>query len=170
METITKLLDKISAYQVVNYLIPGSVLCVLLKHVVGYDIIAFSMMENVIICYFVGLVNSRLGSLILSPILKKCRVVQETPYDDFVRAEKFDAKITELSDINNVFRSFASAMLLLLISYGIKYIEVIEKFIISNFNWIAILSLLILFVFSIRKQAKFVKDRVEADKNPKGSI
>ena len=164
MEAITKLLDKISAYQIVNYIIPGSVLCVLLKHIVGYDIIAFSMIENVIICYFVGLVNSRLGSLILRPILKKCRLVKDAPYDDFVSVEKYDAKLTMLSDINNVFRSFASVMLVLLIAYGIKHIEIIEKYIITNFNWIAILFLLILFVFSIRKQTKFVKDRVEANK------
>lgn len=164
MEVVTKLLDKISAYQVVNYIIPGSVLCVLLKHMVGYDIIAFSMIENVIICYFVGLVNSRLGSLILRPILKKCRLVKDAPYDDFVSVEKYDAKLTMLSDINNVFRSFASVMLVLLIAYGIKHIEIIEKYIITNFNWIAILFLLILFVFSIRKQTKFVKDRVEANK------
>ncbi len=170
MEVVTKLLDKISAYQVVNYIIPGSVLCVLLKHMVGYDIIAFSMIENVIICYFVGLVNSRLGSLILRPILKKCRLVKDAPYDDFVRVEKYDAKLTVLSDINNVFRSFASVMLVLLIAYGIKHIEIIEKYIITNFNWIAILFLLILFVFSIRKQTKFVKDRVEANKNSKGAI
>lgn len=163
MEVVTKLLDKISAYQVVNYIIPGSVLCVLLKHMVGYDIIAFSMIENVIICYFVGLVNSRLGSLILRPILKKCRLVKDAPYDDFVSVEKYDAKLTMLSDINNVFRSFASVMLVLLIAYGIKHIEIIEKYIITNFNWIAILFLLILFVFSIRKQTKFVKDRVEAN-------
>lgn len=164
MEVVTKLLDKISAYQVVNYIIPGSVLCVLLKHMVGYDIIAFSMIENVIICYFVGLVNSRLGSLILRPILKKCRLVKDAPYDDFVNVEKYDAKLTMLSDINNVFRSFASVMLVLLIAYGIKHIEIIEKYIITNFNWIAILFLLIIFVFSIRKQTKFVKDRVEANK------
>lgn len=164
MEVVTKLLDKISAYQVVNYIIPGSVLCVLLKHMVGYDIIAFSMIENVIICYFVGLVNSRLGSLILRPILKKCRLVKDAPYDDFVSVEKYDAKLTMLSDINNVFRSFASVMLVLLIAYGIKHIEIIEKYIITNFNWIAILFLLILFVFSIRKQTRFVKDRVEANK------
>lgn len=164
MEVVTKLLDKISAYQVVNYIIPGSVLCVLLKHMVGYDIIAFSMIENVIICYFVGLVNSRLGSLILRPILKKCRLVKDAPYDDFVSVEKYDAKLTMLSDINNVFRSFASVMLVSLIAYGIKHIEIIEKYIITNFNWIAILFLLILFVFSIRKQTKFVKDRVEANK------
>ena len=170
METMTKLLDKISAYQVVNYIIPGSVLCVLLKHIVGYDIIAFSMIENAIICYFVGLVNSRLGSLILRPILKKCHVVKDAPYDDFVRAEKDDAKLTVLSDINNVFRSFASVMLVLLIAIGIKHVEVIEEYMITNFNWIAILSLFVLFIFSIRKQTKFVKDRVEANKNQKSLV
>ena len=167
---MTKLLDKISTYQVVNYIIPGSVLCVLLKHLVGYDVIAFSMIENIIICYFVGLINSRLGSLVLRPVLKLCKFVEDAPYSDYIKAEKQDAKLTELSDINNVFRSFASAMLLLLIAYGIKHIEVIENFIIDNFNWIAILSLLILFIFSMRKQTKFVKDRVEAHKKPKGSI
>lgn len=164
METITKLLDKISAYQAVNYFIPGSVLCVLLKHLVGYDVIAFSMIENIIICYFVGLINSRFGSLVLRPVLKSCRFVEDAPYNDFIKAEKQDAKLTVLSDINNVFRSFASAMLLLLIAYGIKHIEVIENFMIDNFNWIAILSLFILFVVSMRKQTKFVKDRVEMNK------
>ena len=170
METITKLLDKISTYQVVNYIIPGSVLCVLLKHLVGYDVIAFSMIENIIICYFIGLINSRLGSLVLRPVLKLCKFVEDAPYSDYIKAEKQDAKLTELSDINNVFRSFASAMLLLLIAYGIKHIEVIENFMIDNFNWIAILSLLILFICSMRKQTKFVKDRVEAHKKTKGSI
>jgi hypothetical protein len=118
----------------------------------------------------VGLVNSRLSSLILYPILKKTKFIKEAEYPNFVVAEKKDSKITILSDINNVFRSFASVMLVLLIAYGIKHIEIIEKYIITNFNWIAILFLLILFVFSIRKQTKFVKDRVEANKNSKGTI
>jgi hypothetical protein len=164
MEAITKLLDKISAYQVVNYIIPGSVLCVLLKHIVGYDIIAFSMIENVIICYFVGMVNSRLGSLILYPILKKTKFIKEAEYLDFVTAEKKDSKVTILSDINNVFRSFANVMLLLLCSLGIKNIDCISNFVVRNINWIAIISLFILFLFSVRKQTKFVRDRVEANK------
>ena len=165
METITKLLDKISAYQVVNYIIPGSVLCVLLKHIVGYDIIAFSMIENVIICYFVGLVNSRLSSLILYPILKKTKFIKEAEYPNFVVAEKKDSKITILSDINNVFRSFANVMLLLLCSLVIKNIDCISSFVVGNINWIAIISLLILFLFSVRKQTKFVRNRVEANKD-----
>ena len=165
MEIVTKLLDKLSSYQILNYLIPGSVYCVLLKHLVGYDIIHFSIVENVIICYFVGMVNSRLGSLILYPILKKTKFIKEAEYPDFVTAEKKDSKVTILSDINNVFRSFANVMLLLLCSLGIKNIDCIASFVVGNINWIAIISLLILFLFSVRKQTKFVRNRVEANKD-----
>lgn len=164
METLTKLLEKLSSYQILNYLIPGSVFCVLLKHLVGYDIVHFSMVENVIICYFVGMVNSRLGSLILYPILKKTKFIKEAEYADFVKVEKKDSKVTVLSDINNVFRSFANVMILLLCALGIKNIDCISNFLIGNINWIAIISLFILFLFSIRKQTKFVRDRIEANK------
>lgn len=164
MEALTKLIEKLSSYQILNYLIPGSVFCVLLKHLVGYDIIHFSMVENVIICYFVGMVNSRLGSLILYPILKKTKFIKEAEYPDFVAAEKKDSKVTILSDINNVFRSFTNVMLLLLCSLGIKNIDCISNFVIGNIDWIAIISLFIIFLFSVRKQTKFVRNRVEANK------
>ena len=164
MEIVTKLLDKLSSYQILNYLIPGSVFCVLLKHLVGYDIVHFSLVENVIICYFVGMVNSRLGSLVLYPILKKTKFIKEAEYPDFVTAEKKDSKITVLSDINNVFCSFANVMILLLCALGIKIIDCISNFLIGNINWIAIISIFILFLFSIRKQTKFVRDRIEANK------
>lgn len=164
MEALTKLIEKLSSYQILNYLIPGSVFCVLLKHLVGYDIIHFSMVENIIICYFVGMVNSRLGSLILYPILKKTKFIKEAEYPDFVAAEKKDSKVTILSDINNVFRSFTNVMLLLLCSLGIKNIDCISNFVIGNIDWIAIISLFIIFLFSVRKQTKFVRNRVEANK------
>ena len=164
MEALTKLIEKLSSYQILNYLIPGSVFCVLLKHLVEYDIIHFSMVENVIICYFVGMVNSRLGSLILYPILKKTKFIKEAEYPDFVAAEKKDSKVTILSDINNVFRSFTNVMLLLLCSLGIKNIDCISNFVIGNIDWIAIISLFIIFLFSVRKQTKFVRNRVEANK------
>ena len=164
MEALTKLIEKLSSYQILNYLIPGSVFCVLLKHLVGYDIVHFSMVENVIICYFVGMVNSRLGSLILYPILKKTKFINEAEYPDFVTAEKKDSKVTVLSDINNVFRSFANVMLLLLCALCIKNIDCISNFVIGNIDWIAIISLFIIFLFSVRKQTKFVRNRVEANK------
>lgn len=165
MEAITKILEKLSSYQILNYLIPGSVLCVLLKHLVGYDIISFSMVENVIICYFVGMVNSRLGSLILYPILKKTKFIKEADYPDFIAAEKKDAKVTILNDINNVFRSFANVMLLLLCALGVKNIECISNFVVANINWIAVISLFVLFLLSVRKQTNYVRKRVETNKD-----
>ena len=167
MDTVAKLIEKISTYQILNYMIPGSVLCVLLKYWVGYDLIAFSAVENVIIVYFVGMVNSRLSSLVLKKILKKTRFIKETERDDFIMAEKKDAKLTVLSDINNMFRAMANVMLLLLVAYGMKYIGSIETFVLDNFNWIAIGALFLLFLFSFREQTKVVKNRTEIDNKDK---
>ena len=59
-----------------------------------------------------------------------------------------------------------NAMLLLLLAYGFKHIGVVESFVLSNFNWIAMISLLLLLLFSYREQTKAVKKRVE--ENVKG--
>ena len=167
MESVAKFFEKISTYQILNYMIPGSVLCMLLKYLVGYDLLAFSLIENIIICYFVGMVNSRLSSLVLKPILKKTKVIIEADHKDFIRAEKGDSKLTVLSDMNNTFRAFANAMVLLLIAYALKHFAVIEAFVMKNLNWIAIVSLLIVFILSYRKQTSYVKERVEINKEKK---
>jgi hypothetical protein len=161
MEIITKLLDKISSYDFLNYLLPGSIFCVLLKHLVGYDIIAFSMIENFLICYFVGLVISRFGSLVIKEVMKKVGFFVEVKYKDFLAAEKVDPKLTVLNAVNNMFCSFASAMSLLLLAYLVKYIAIIATIVTNHFGLIVVVLLLVLFLFSIRKQTAFIKKRVE---------
>ena len=164
---VAKLVEKISTYQILNYMIPGSVLCLLLKYFVGYDLLTFSVIENIVVVYFVGMVNSRLSSLVLKPLLKKTKVINEADHKEFIIAEKEDAKLTLLSDMNNSFRSIANAMLILLLAYIIKHISVIETFVLENINWIAIVSLLILFILSYRRQTEYVKERVEVDNSVK---
>lgn len=161
METLSKLLDKISSYDFLNYLLPGSIFCVLLKHLVGYDIIAFSMIENFLICYFVGLVISRFGSLVIKEVMKKVGFFVEVKYKDFLAAEKVDPKLTVLNAVNNMFCSFASAMSLLLLAYLVKYIAIIATIVTNHFGVIVVVLLLVLFLFSIRKQTAFIKKRVE---------
>ena len=161
METLSKLLDKISSYDFLNYLLPGSIFCVLLKHLVGYDIIAFSMIENFLICYFVGLVISRFGSLVIKELMKKVGFFVEVNYKDFLVAEKVDPKLTVLNAVNNMFCSFASAMSLLLLAYLVKYIAIIATIVTNHFGLIVVVLLLVLFLFSIRKQTAFIKKRVE---------
>ncbi len=161
METLTRLLDKISSYDFLNYLLPGSIFCVLLKHLVGYDIIAFSMIENFLICYFVGLVISRFGSLVIKEVMKKVGFFVEVNYKDFLAAEKVDPKLIVLNAVNNMFCSFASAMFLLLLAYLVKYIAIIATIVTNHLGVIVVLLLLVLFLFSVRKQTAFIKRRVE---------
>lgn len=165
--TVTKFIEKISTYQILNYMIPGSVLCLLLKYLVGYNLLTFSVAENIVVVYFIGMVNSRLSSLVLKPVLKKIKIINEADHKEFICAEKADAKLTVLSDMNNSFRSIANAMLVLLLAYILKHVSVVETFVLENVNWIAIVSLLVLFVLSYRKQTEYVKERVEVNTNAK---
>lgn len=160
MEIVLKLLEKISSYQVLNYLIPGSIMCVLLKWVAGIDLLSFSTIENVIICYFLGMVNGRIASLVLFPLLNNVGVVKEAPYEQYVEAEKVDSKVQVLSDVNVLFRSLANAMLLILLAYGLEKIIGRCMWLMNNINWLTIIGLFVLFLFSIKKQTEFVTKRI----------
>ena len=71
MEVIKLLVDKLSQYNFLTNILPGTVLCLILKHI-GYDIIPF---ENLyltgIVFYFIGMVNNRFSSLIIEWICIK---------------------------------------------------------------------------------------------------
>ena len=72
MEDILKqVIDKISSYNILNYLYPGILFCYLLGILFDRDILSDNWTENLIICYFVGMVLSRIGSVIIEPIMKK---------------------------------------------------------------------------------------------------
>jgi hypothetical protein len=86
--TVTKILEKISTYQILNYMIPGSILCLLLKYLVGYDLLMFSVVENIVVVYFIGMVNSRLSSLVLKHFLKKIKIINEADHKEFILALK----------------------------------------------------------------------------------
>lgn len=65
------LLDKLSSYNLFNYLLPGTLFVFIEKDTFDF----LSMKDNVIVavffCYFLGLLASRVGSLIIEPMLKK---------------------------------------------------------------------------------------------------
>ena len=87
-KTIELILDKISQYNILTNLIPGAVLCILLQYLADYNVFVDSVLLNLVIIYFVGMVNSRVGSIVIEPILKKFHIVKHTPYSDYLEAEK----------------------------------------------------------------------------------
>src|SRR5690349_3259436 len=110
-----ELLDKISSYNVFNYLFPGILFAVILDKFTQYSLIQDDLLRGAFVYYFVGLVISRVGSLVIEPFLKKISFLKFADYGAFVQAEKTDPKIETLSEVNNMYRTLV-AMLVSLVT------------------------------------------------------
>lgn len=107
------------------------------------------------------MVNSRVGSLVVEPFLKKKSWVIFVPYQEFLQAEKIDSKLTVLSQENNVFRSYISVMFISIIVYVYKNYSTNWKIFFTDKSLVLMFSLLVLFLFAYKKQTSFVRKRVE---------
>lgn len=65
------LLDKISSYNLFNYLFPGILFAVISKEFTSYSLLQDNLIVGAFIYYFIGLVVSRFGSLVIEPASKK---------------------------------------------------------------------------------------------------
>ena len=163
MEGLKEDVDKISSYNIFNYLLPGILFPYLLKELVGYDLIQDNILIGVFLYYFIGLVISRFGSIFIEPLLKKIKFVKFANYKDFVSASKKDNKIELLSEVNNTYRTLLSMLLLLVVCR--LYIYVKSRFNLSNdFTLMLVITfLVIIFLYSYRKQTNYITKRIEAN-------
>ena len=79
-----KFLDKLSSYNLLNNLLPGAVSCFLMKLYWDKNILSSDVIESIFIYYFIGLVISRVGSVIVEPICRKCKWVKFADYDQYI--------------------------------------------------------------------------------------
>ena len=162
MEIVKVIVEKLSQYNFLTNILPGTVLCILVKYFVGLDIIPEDYYQAGIVFYFVGMVNGRVGSILIEPILKRTKIVVFAPYSKFISAEKRDDKITILSQENNTYRSYISVAFIALVLYVSTRIMALKSLTLSiDYKIILLLALFILFLFSYRKQTNFVRKRVE---------
>ena len=156
-----EIIEKLSSYNILNYLIPGTLFAGFGEVITGYGFIQKDLVIGLVLYYFIGMVISRFGSLCLEPLLKRIKFVDFATYADFVKASKADAKIDTLSEANNTYRTMVSLILALgflkLFELLMKWLQVTPE----GSLWIAFLALFLLFLFSYRKQTSFIKERVE---------
>ena len=154
------LIKKISSYNLFNYLFPGIVFVVLANTITPYNFAQDDILLAIFIYYFVGLSVSRFGSLVIEPLLKKTSFVKFVEYKKYLLAIKKDKDIEILSEINNVYRTISSVFILLVI---LKIYSLLEsKFLFLHEFGVYVLGilLLIMFLYSYKKQTKYIKDRV----------
>ena len=165
MDILKTLLEKISGYNILTNIIPGSVLCVILRYLVGYDLFAdHDWFILGVTFYIVGVINNRFGSLVIGPFLNLIHFVKPCSYKEFIKAENVDPKVTVLNTENNVFRSYVSVFVLSLLA--VLYRDLFSKwcFLSENINVVILILLALLFAFAYRKQTKMISQRVKIDK------
>lgn len=168
MDKIMKIIvDKLSAYEILNNIIPGILFCNIASKMTRFSFTGISLLENVIIYYFVGVVIGRIGSLFWETILKKKQFVTYAPYEKYIVAEQMDAKISILNTTNNMYRSFMAVgfcgLLVILIDriYGLLVRQGIPmKMIISIGSCVFVF---LMFLFAYKKQTNYICKRVETN-------
>ena len=158
-----ELFDKISTYNIFNYLLPGILFVVFCKYFIGYTFILEDDFLGAFLYYFIGMVISRFGSLIVEPFLKWINFLKFEDYKKYIIASQKDHKIELFSEISNTYRTITSLFVLLILvkiyySFDIKY----------NFaNPIAYTTitiiLLFLFLLSYRKQTNYISKRIKSN-------
>jgi hypothetical protein len=159
-----ELLDKLSSYNIFNYLLPGILFSVLVSKMTELELIQKDLVVGVFVYYFIGLIVSRFGSLIFEPLLKKLKFLKFADYKDFVQASSKDEKIEILSEANNMYRTFIATFILLGLVKLYYLIANKWTFINENSDWILILLIAGRFLFSYRKQTNYITKRINSQK------
>ena len=159
-----ELLEKISSYNVFNYLLPGVLFVVILDKLTIYSFIQENLIIGGFVYYFIGLVISRFGSLVIEPLLVNVKFVRFALYADFVSASKKDEKIEILSEVNNMYRTLCSLFILLLLLLGYQSLQ-LHIPVLGRWNpYFATVLLILMFLLSYRKQTAYVRKRIETNK------
>ena len=157
-------IEKLGSYQIITNLLPGVFFGMALRLLLGIVVPMENIGEEIMVYYFMGLIINRISSLVVKPILKKCRFIQEVPYSDYAKVAKVDSKIDVLSEANNYFRALLTSCLLLIV-IAILQISICNiKWFSLNWKWLSLIFSSLLFLFAYKKQTKFICKRIEAVK------
>lgn len=181
MEELVKgVLDKISSYNIFNNLFPGIVFCYVVDQTTRFTLIREGW-ENLIIYYFVGIVISRIGSLVVEKWLKTLKIrnretkmkeayLKFAPYEQYLEASKNDPLIATLNETNNVYRTIISAFALIIVVkiYDWLFYDYVEQLGATAKNLLCIASMffiIFIFIHSYKKQTEYIRKRVETYSN-----
>lgn len=155
--------EEISSYNLLNNILPGSVFGFCFSYFFNMTIGPENIFERLFFYYFIGMIISRIGSLVIEPILEKIKLVEEIDYYLFIEGSKKDKKVEVLQESKNLYRSVVSLCFILL---------VIGLFLLRNntdllfcYKYCAIFALMILFILAYRKQMHSIIERCNFTNN-----
>lgn len=162
---IKELSEKITSYNLFNNLLPGILFVFIITELTDFDLILNNNFIGAFFYYFVGMIISRLGSLIIEPFLRSVKFVKYADYKDYLIACEKDSKIDLLSEGNNMFRTFISLFVAITLTVAYDKIAVHFGIPLEISSIAVIIGLLFLFLFSYSKQTAFIRKRIEKQIN-----
>ena len=157
-----ELIEHIGSYNIFNYLLPGIVFSVVIENYTSFNLLPEDAMIMAFVCYFIGLTISRVGSLVIQPILEKLKFTVPENYTSFIGASKKDLKIEVLSEQNNTYRTIISMLLLIGVSIFYNWLVFQYPMLNSYSTWIILVPIFILFLFAYRKQTSYISKRIKS--------
>ena len=154
-----KLLAKISSYNIFNFLVPGLIFVYLVNFLTALHIPVSETWQLLIVAYFIGLVLSRIGSLILEPLFETVKLLPKKDYSKYVEIEKNDPKLSILLEQRNTYRTMCAMILavLLIRIFEDLILEAVSK---SAGDWYLMIFIFILLIAAFRKQTQYITDRI----------
>jgi hypothetical protein len=160
------LLDKISSYNLFNNLLPGILFVCISKYFTDYNFIQDNDFIGAFFYYFIGMVISRFGSLFIEPFLKWTSFLKFADYKSLVSASKKDEKIELFSEVNNNYRTISALFIVLLLVKTYNHFQVLWHIPDKVTSLIVVIIVLVIFLFSYRKQTNYITKRISANNNP----
>lgn len=157
---LSDLLDKLTSYNLFNYLLPGAVFAYFSERILGASLIPSDLVTAAFVYYFLGVIISRFGSLILEPVLKRTGLVKFEPYNAFLAAVENDPKIEVLVEAANMYRTFLSTILLLLLLAAYLMLENSYPNLMEWRGLIGGVTLALVFLLSYKKQSDYIAGRI----------
>jgi hypothetical protein len=164
---MNNILEKLSSYNIFNYLLPGILFVTIAKYFTSYNLILENNFIGAFLYYFVGMVISRFGSLVIEPALKKIKFVKFATYSDFISASKKDEMISLLSEINNTYRTITSMLVILMLLKFYSYLDMQWHFQEDITILIVVVLIFLMFLFAYKKQTGYITKRITNANNPK---
>lgn len=160
------LLDKISSYNLFNYLLPGILFVSMTKQFTDYNFIQDNDFMGAFLYYFIGMVISRFGSLIIEPTLKNISFIKFADYKSFISASKKDEKIELFSEVNNTYRTITAMFVIFMLVKLYNHFQVRWDIPHDVTTLILVGLIFLMFLFSYRKQTNYITKRINANNNP----
>lgn len=156
---MNELIEKISAYDLLNSLIPGGALVYFMGLLGYFDISNVNIFFLCIFAYILGVVGSRVGSIILEPVAIRFKKIHHD-YGAYTSAQRSDEKLATLTAISNMYRSLAGSLVVLVLLFLGSFVPVMYRCELLIAYGILCF---VLFLASWIKQERYIAERIRID-------